>query len=100
MIERVWSLEWRGRTFRSSELSGRHAAVVAELLGAPPQWATFVPARDEMHPAAGPLQTIALLAAFTIVADGVTGDDARRKIMDTFTEATVDELVDAIRIED
>lgn len=95
-VEPAWHLDWRGRTWSSTDLTGHHAAAVAELLGVAPPWAAFDLA--DMHPALGPLQTMALIAAFVCVDDDVQGAAARQAILASIKDVTVDELVAAIRL--
>lgn len=91
-----WALGWRGREWSSQDLTGDHLAVVAELLGVAPGW-SVVDVRA-MHPALGPLQTMALIAAFVIVADEVRGMSARQAVLDIVRGASVAELLGAIRV--
>lgn len=92
----TWAINWRDHTWTSDDLTGEHTAVVAELLGIAPSWDWFNPA--ELHPALGPLQLMALIAAFTIVADDVRGNPARQAVLTTLKGATVAELVEAIEL--
>jgi hypothetical protein len=94
--EPAWFLDWRGRTWASTDLTGHHASAVAELVGVAPDWAVFDV--TELHPVLGPLQTMALIAAFICVDDQVHGDTARRAVLEAVKDATVDELVAAIRL--
>ncbi len=96
MSDAAWAIDWRDRTWTSHDLTGEHTAVVAELLGIAPSWDWFNPV--ELHPALGPLQMMALIAAFTIVADDVQGAPARQAVLAALKGNTVDELVAAIKL--
>ena len=91
-----WVIQWRGRRWTSAELTGRHLAVVSELLGVAPPW-SMLDVRA-LHPALGPLQTMTLIAAFTIVADDVHGRPAMLAVLETVKDASATELVEAIEI--
>ena len=91
-----WSIEWRGSTWDSADLTGEHAAAVAEMLGIAPPWDWFDP--TDLHPALGPLQVMVLIAAFVVVEQGVQGTPARMAVLDAIKETSVDELVDAIQL--
>lgn len=91
-----WSIEWRGSTWTSADLTGDHVAVVAELLDIAPPWDWFNV--SDLHPALGPLQMVSLVAAFTIVEQQVVGKAARRSVMEAVKEATVDELLAALKL--
>jgi len=93
--EADWLIEWRGNTWASTDLTGTHAAAVAEMLGIVPPWDWFD--LSELDPTFGPLQTMALIAAFVCVADGVVGNAARRAVLESVKGVTLDELADAIR---
>ena len=91
-----WSLTWDGRTWTNRDLTGEHAAAVGEMLGVAPTWDWFD--LSELHPAMGPLQVMVLLAAFTVVADGVRGTAARVAVLDIVKATTVDDLLEAINL--
>lgn len=69
---------------------------MAELLGVAPDWS--VTDLTELHPVLGPLQTMALISAFVCVDDDVRGVTARKAVLTAIKDATVDELVAAIRL--
>lgn len=92
----MWTLSWRGSTWRSTDLTGEHCAAVSEMLGVVPSWSMFD--LSELNPVLGPLQTMALVAAFVCVADGVRGTAARRAVLDTLKGATADELAASISV--
>jgi hypothetical protein len=94
--EVTWAINWRGDTWTSADLTGRHAAAVAELLGVPPPWDWFD--LSEVDPTEGPLQMMALIAAFVCVSQDVQGSAARRAVLAAVTDATLDELADAISV--
>lgn len=94
----LWRIDWRGRSWNSNELTGQHAAVIAELLDTPPSWEWMHPAL--MHPGYGPLQTMSLIAAFVVIDDEVVGKSARAAVLKAVQEATADELLAAVTIED
>ena len=91
-----WTLDWRGDTWHSTDLTGHHAAAVAELMGVDPGWEWFDLAA--VNPLRGPLHAMALIAAFLCVEGGVRGRAAREAVLNGIKDATVDELADAIRI--
>ena len=91
-----WSLTWQGQTWTNRDMTGDHAAAVAEMIGAPPGWDWFD--LSELHPARGPLQVMSLLAAFVVVAEGVQGTAARVTVLNTIKEATVDVLLAAVQL--
>lgn len=91
-----WFLDWRGQTWDSTQLTGDHAAAVAEMLGFPPPWDWFNLA--EIHPAHGPLQTMSLIAAFICVDGDVHGQAARQAVLVAVKDATLDEIVTALRL--
>lgn len=92
----AWTINWRGTTWTSADLTGEHVAVIAELLDIAPPWEWFNVA--DLHPAGGPLQMMSLVAAFTIVDADVQGAAARRRVLETVKDATVDELLDALSV--
>lgn len=91
-----WTINWRGSTWTSADLTGTHVAVVAEILDVAPPWDWFN-ARD-LHPALGPLQMVSLIAAFTIVEQKVKGVAARRAVLQAVQDAEVDELLAALEL--
>lgn len=91
-----WSINWRGSTWTSADLTAQHVAVVAEVLDIAPPWSWFNVA--DLHPALGPLQMVSLVAAFTIVEQQVVGVAARRAVLEAVKEATVDELLAALEL--
>jgi hypothetical protein len=95
-ITDAWSLTWQGRTWTNRDLTGEHAAAVGEMLGMSPTWDWFD--MTELHPALGPLQVMALIAAFVVVDDGVQGTAARIRVLDAIKGATVDDLLEAINL--
>lgn len=97
-ITEAWTLTWQGRTWSDRDLTGEHAAAVAELIGAAPTWDWFD--LSDIHPAMGPLQVMALLAAFVVVDDGVHGTAARIAVLNAIKEATVDDLLAAVGLPD
>ena len=92
----AWTIDWRGHTWHSTDLTGNHAAAVAELLGVDPGWEWFDVAA--LHPARGPLHVMALVAAFLCIDSDVRGMAARTAVLAGVKEATVDELVAAVHI--
>lgn len=94
----AWRLEWRDRIWSSTDLTGDHVAAISEMVGVAPSWEWTDPRL--FSPAFGPLQTMALIAAFIVVEDGVVGAKARTAVLDVVREATVDELVAAIVLND
>ena len=94
--EADWFLDWRGQSWSSADLTGQHAAAVAEMLGFPPPWDWFNVA--DLDPLHGPLQTMSLVAAFVCVSDGVRGSVARQAVLAAIRDASLDELTDAIRL--
>ena len=91
-----WVIDWRGNTWKSTDLTGEHASAVAELLNIDPTWDWFDV--SELHPARGPLALMALIAAFTCVDQEVVGVAARRAVLDAIKEASLDELIASVRI--
>lgn len=91
-----WFLDWRGDTFDSTQLTGHHAAAVAEMLGFPVPWDWFD--ISELHPVHGPLPAMSLLAAFVCVSNDVRGTAARVAVLEAIKGATLDELTSAIRL--
>ena len=91
-----WTINWRGSTWTSADLTGVHVAVVGELLDVAPPW-TWFNVKD-LHPALGPLQMVSLIAAFTIVDEQVVGKAARRAVLEAVKEATVDDLLAALEL--
>ena len=92
----AWSLTWHGSTWTDQDLTGHHAAAVAEMLGIVPPWNWFD--LTELHPVDGPLQVMALIAAFTVINDDVRGAAARTAVLETIKDATVDDLLAAINL--
>lgn len=91
-----WALNWQGKRYTSADLTGEHCAVIAELLGTAPSW-DVLDVRA-LHPALGPLQVMALLAAFRIVEEQVQGAAARQAFLAMVKQSTVAELLEAIEI--
>lgn len=95
-LQADWVLEWRGNTWDSTQLTGHHAAAVAEMLGFAPPWDWFDV--SDLHPLYGPLPLMSLLAAFACVEGDVRGAAARAAVLETIKDATLEELTDAIRL--
>ena len=91
-----WTIDWRGNTWHSTDITGHHAAAVAELLGIDPGWEWFDVA--SLHPARGPLHVMTLIAACVCVDTDVRGAAARTAVLATIKEATIDELIAAVRV--
>lgn len=91
-----WFLDWRGETYDSTQLTGHHAAAVAEMLGFAPPWDWFDV--SDLHPLHGPLPLMALLAAFVCVDGDVRGSAARKAVLDALKDLTLDELTSAVRL--
>lgn len=91
-----WTINWRGSTWTSADLTAQHVAVVAELMDIAPPWDWFN--AHDLHPALGPLQMVSLIAAFTIVDQRVVGIGARRAVLEATKEATVDELLASLEL--
>ena len=94
--EADWFLDWRGQSWSSADLTGQHAAAVAEMLGFPPPWDWFD--ISELHPLHGPLPLISLIAAFTCVEGDVRGTAARTAVLEAIKGVSLDELADAVRL--
>ena len=92
----TWTLNWRGQTWTDRDLTGEHAAALAEMMGIAPSWDWFDP--SDLHPAMGPLQLIALIAAFVVVADDVHGMAARMAVLNAIRDMSLDELLGAIEL--
>jgi hypothetical protein len=92
----AWTLTWNDKTWTDHDLTGEHAAAVGEMLGVSPTWDWFD--LSELHPAMGPLQVMALLAAFVVVDEGVKGTAARVAVLDMIKRASVDDLLEALTL--
>jgi len=92
----AWTLVWQGSTWTDQDLTGHHAAAVAEMLGVSPTWDWFD--LSDIHPAFGPLQTMVLIAAFVVIDGDVRGTAARVAVLEAIKDATVEQLVEAVQI--
>lgn len=68
-----WRIEWRGRSFRESDLTGEHLAVLAVLNGQD-DWSQLDMA--QVSPTLGPVRLMLMIAAFLVV-DAQTDDPGR-----------------------
>lgn len=93
----AWSLHWRGRTFRESQLTGQHLATLALLTGSDDFAALDV---DPRH---GHQRLMQMLMAFRTVEEsaGVEDEDALAAVVAaTISEvstASVDEILGSLR---
>lgn len=93
-----WSIEWRGRTFHESELTGQHLATLALLTGSDDFAALDV---DPRH---GHQRLMSVLMAFLTVAaarevgpeDGDVLAGVIAQAIDEVSSASVDELLGAL----
>lgn len=93
---RSWSLHWRGRVFRESELTGRHLSVLALIAG-----------RDdfdmlEMNPMLGHQRLMMVLAAFLAVEategieDTEEAADAVAAVLKRVADSPAEEIIGAL----
>lgn len=91
-VLRSWRLEWRGKTYRESDLRGSHLAAVALITG--DDWRNL----DIESPVEGPVRLMTILTAFLIVeSDGST--EAVAAAMQSVRDAPAIELASALRLE-
>lgn len=91
-----WSIEWRGRRWHESELTGQHLANMAILLG-----------RDDfdmldLHPGAGFQRLMNMIAVFVAVdaAGDAEPDEVQEKMamaIAEIAEASAEEILGAVR---
>lgn len=93
----AWSLHWRGRVFRESDLTGQHLATLALLTGSDDFGAL------DLDPRHGHQRLMQMLMAFITVesagdvADGDELADIIAAKINEVSRASVDELLGAIR---
>ena len=96
---RTWRIEWRGRTWRESDLKGSHLAFVA-LLNGTDDWQMLDVA--DLNPTVGPVRLMNLIAAFMAVeqgADAAEDETVLVRIIREVGEAPAAELLDAVRFD-
>lgn len=91
--DKPWSITWRGRTWRRSDMTVEHARIIGEFLGTD-TWTWHA-----LHPARGPLHLVAVVVACLCVDGNIRTPEGVAVVVDLFDPFTIDELRQALRVE-
>lgn len=91
-----WRIGWRGRSWTDADIRGEHLAFVALMTG-DDSWRMLEVA--EVHPEAGPVRLMCLIAALVAVDDAVSDEEQLAAIIRDVRATPVAELLGALSID-